>query len=357
MKPLGPFLAATALLSAAGCSPGGPPPARLDAQVIAQHSGTDASLRGLSVVDAQTAWIGAPDGQVLRTTDGGVNWTLARIPGAEGLDLRSVHAFSADRALFFTAGQPARLYLTEDGGTSFETVWEDPTGEAFFDGLDFWNDLYGIAFSDPVDGRFLILLTGDGGETWRAVEDAPEALDGEAGFAASDSAMALTASGCAFIGTGGAATARMLRSCDFGESWSVADTPLAAGQSSAGVFSIDATGERIVIVGGDFAAEDGRTGNFAWSDDGGNSWDSALEPPLGYRSAVTHLPGHPDTLIATGPNGTDISRNSGEIWVSWDALDGHHAIAFAPDGTAGWAIGSEGRITRIELATGQSRTD
>ena len=226
MKPLGPFLAATALLSAAGCSPGGPPPARLDAQVIAQHSGTNASLRGLSVVDAQTAWIGAPNGQVLRTTDGGTNWTLARIPGAEGLDLRSVHAFSADRALFFTAGQPARLYLTEDGATRFETVWEDPTGEAFFDGLDFWNDLYGIAFSDPVDGRFLILLTGDGGETWRAVEDAPEALDGEAGFAASDSAMALTPSGCAFIGTGGGATARMLRSCDFGESWGVADTPV-----------------------------------------------------------------------------------------------------------------------------------
>ena len=90
MKPLAPLLAATALVSAAACSPGATPPARLDAQVIAQHSGTGASLRGLSVVDAQIAWIGAPDGQVLRTADGGTNWTLTRIPGAEGLDLRTL---------------------------------------------------------------------------------------------------------------------------------------------------------------------------------------------------------------------------------------------------------------------------
>jgi photosystem II stability/assembly factor-like uncharacterized protein len=328
-------------------------PVRLEAEIIPQHSGTDASLRGLAVVDAQTAWIGAPDGQVLRTVDGGTRWTLIRIEDAAGLDLRSVHAFDADHALFFTAGQPARLYVTRDGGQSFTTVWEDTTGEAFFDGMDFWNNRYGIAFSDPVDGHFLILLTADGGETWTAADPTPEALEGEAGFAASDSAIGLTPSGCAFIGTGGGETARMLRSCDFGESWSVADTPLAAGRSSAGVFSIDATGERIVVVGGDFEDEDSGTGTFAWSDDGGQSWEGALEPPHGYRSAVTHLPGHPDTLIATGPNGTDISRNSGEIWVNWDALPGHHAIAFAPDGSAGWAVGSDGRITRIEIAPAQ----
>ena len=329
------------------------PPVRLDAEIVPQESGTSASLRGLSVVDGQTAWIGAPDGQVLRTVDGGETWTLTRIPGAEGLDLRSVHAFDADHALFFTAGQPARLYVTRDGGASFRTVWEDASGAAFFDGMDFWNDQYGIAFSDPVDGHFLILLTGDGGETWHPAADTPEALDGEAGFAASDSAIGLTPSGCAFIGTGGAETARMLRSCDFGESWSVADTPLAAGRESAGIFSIDATGERIVAVGGDFDDEESTVGNFAWSDDGGNSWEGALEPPLGYRSAVVHLPGHPETLIATGPSGTDISRNSGEIWVDWTAMEGHHAIAFAPDGSAGWAVGAGGRITRIEIASGQ----
>ncbi|MEA1941221.1 MAG: oxidoreductase [Pseudomonadota bacterium] len=346
----GALAALAAGLLACACTP--EPPVRLDAEIIPQDSGTSASLRGLAVVDAQTAWIGAPDGQVLRTVDGGQTWTLTRIPGAEGLDLRSVHSFDADHAVFATAGQPARLYVTHDGGESFQTVWEDASGQAFFDGMDFWNDQYGIAFSDPVDGRFLILLTGDGGETWRPAEDTPEALEGEAGFAASDSAIGLTPSGCAFIGTGGGETARMLRSCDFGESWGVADTPLAAGRESAGVFSVDATGERIVAVGGDFADEERSAGNFAWSDDGGNSWDGALEPPHGYRSAVTHLPGHPDTLIATGPNGTDISRNSGEIWVDWAALDGHHAIAFAPDGTAGWAVGSDGRITRVEVTPG-----
>lgn len=277
-------------LVAVACSPG-QTPAPLTADIVMQESGSEASLRGLAVVDAQTAWIGGPDGLVLRTADGGASWTRARIDDATGLDLRSVHAFDADRALFLTAGQPARLYATRDGGRSFERVWEDSTGEAFFDSLAFWDAERGLAFSDPVDGRFLILLSDDGGASWRVAANPPEALPGEAGFAASDTSIALTPEGCAFIGTGGAETARVLRSCDFGAHWDAVATPMAAGRGSAGIFSLAWTGERLVAAGGDFEAESAQAGNLAWSTDGGDRWHPAGMPPGGYRSAVAVLPG------------------------------------------------------------------
>lgn len=343
-----PALAASAcLLALAACS--GRPASGPQVDVAEQASGTDASLRGLSVVNDQIVWIGAPDGQVLLTTDGGVHWQLTRIPGAEGLDLRSMHGFDARRALFFTAGQPARLYETRDGGETFSIVWADDTGSAFFDGLAFWNDYEGLAFSDPVDGEFLVLLTSDGGRSWHPAEGLPEPLEGEAGFAASDTSIALSQDGCAFIGTGGGARARVLRGCGYGAAWDAVDTPLASGTPGSGVFSITWTGEKLVAAGGNFEDPDASDGVLAVSRSHGERWATPVAPPHGYRSAVAHLPNHPEILIATGPNGSDISRNSGEIWAPLDALDGYHALAFAPGRRIGWAVGSDGRIARIEV--------
>ena len=117
------LLATASLLAGlAACSPPADPLAGITLEE--QTSGVTSSLRGLAVVNDDVVWIGAPGGQVLRTVDGGAHWDVLTIDAAEGADLRSAHGFSADRALFFTAGQPARLFLTEDGGASFRTVWD-----------------------------------------------------------------------------------------------------------------------------------------------------------------------------------------------------------------------------------------
>lgn len=314
-----------------------------------QDSGVSTSLRGLSVVSDDVAWIGAPDGQILRTVDGGAHWDVFTIEAADGADLRSVQGFSGDRALAFTAGQPARLFLTEDGGQSFQPVWDDPTGDAFFDALAFWSSDIGLAFSDPIPGGFLVLVTDDGGRNWSRLAGLPEPLEGEAGFAASNSSIAVAPNGCAWIGTGGGETARVLRTCEFGTEWDSVDTPLAAGSPGAGIFALAYTGDKLIAAGGDYQTPNATAGNLAWSDDGGTSWETPIAPPSGYRSDVTNFPLAQPALIATGPNGTDISRNGGEIWTPWPDLPGHHAIAFSPSGHSGWAVGSDGRITRILL--------
>lgn len=316
--------------------------------VTPQSSGVASSLRGLSVVDDDTVWIGAPDGQVLQTRDGGASWQAWVAPLAGGADLRSAHGFDGEHALFATAGQPARILETRDGGETFATVWDDTSGSAFIDSLAFWDDSRGLAFSDPVAGEFLILRTLDGGSSWDQLDGLPEPLEGEAGFAASNSSIALTEDGCAFIGTGGGAVARILRSCDFGESWIAIDTPLAAGSGGAGIFAVAAgsSGE-VVISGGDYLLPAARDGNFAISTDRGETWQLADAPPFGYRSDVAGVGAQ---WISVGTNGVDTGSSiAGQIeWreSGWN-IPAPNAIAFSDSGRVGWIIGADGGIWKL----------
>ena len=76
-----------------------------------------ASLRGLSVVTAEIAWASGSSGTWLRTIDGGETWENGVIAGLDTVDFRSLHAFDALTAIAVSAGQPAVIYKTIDGGT------------------------------------------------------------------------------------------------------------------------------------------------------------------------------------------------------------------------------------------------
>ena len=313
-----------------------------------QSSGAKASLRGLCVVGRGVAWASGAGGAVLRTTDG-ATWESRPIPGADELDFRDVEAFDADSALVLSAGAPTRMYRTDDGGASWRLVYENTDERAFFDALDFWGERRGLAFSDPVDGRLLVIATTDGGRNWRALgtDRMPPALDGEAGFAASGTCLATFGATDAWIGLGGTAGSRVFRTNDAGASWSVAATPIRSGEPSTGVFSIAFLDElRGAVVGGDYARpeEDGACAAFTL--DGGASWSPAEPGPGGYRSCVAVVPrANERLLVAVGPGGTDVSPDGGRTWTR-AAEEGFHAIAAGPDGSA-WAVGSEGRIARL----------
>ena len=93
---------------------------------------------------------------------------------------------------------------------------------------------------DPVDSRFAILTTDDGGVTWRRSPRVlmPLALKGEGAFAASGTCLIVHGERNAWFGTGGAAVSRVFRTTDRGQSWTVHETPIAAGNASAGIFSL-----------------------------------------------------------------------------------------------------------------------
>ena len=203
-----------------------------------QTSGVAGRLRGVSAVSPTVAWASGAAGTVLRTTDGGDHWQLRTVAGAETLDFRDVDAMSDQvaYALSIGAGASSRIYKTIDGGAHWDLQFANTDPKVFLDAMSFWDADRGIAFSDSVDGRFVILTTGNGGRSWERVpaDRLPPALPGEGAFAASGTNVALFGNDQAWIGT---TASRVLRSSDGGRSWTAAATPLATGQAT-GIFSI-----------------------------------------------------------------------------------------------------------------------
>jgi photosystem II stability/assembly factor-like uncharacterized protein len=314
-----------------------------------QKSGTTARLRGISAVDVNVAWASGNKGTVLRTVDGGEHWLSATIEGAGELDFRDVHGVDANTAYVLSAGEgeQSRIYKTADAGRHWTLQFANRDPKAFFDGFAFWDAVHGIAFSDPVDGHFVIIRTADGGATWQPIprENMPPALPGEAAFAASGSSITTFGTNHVWIATGGSA-ARVFHSSDRGMTWSVAATPIMSGPPSAGIFSVYATSaQNLVAAGGDYLKEKESGLNFATSGDGGATWTAGPQLP-GYRSAIHALSDR--MWIATGPSGTDLLESDNGAWSVVGSF-GYDALSFLPDRLTGWAVGSDGRIAKWKV--------
>ena len=328
------------------------------AQWVAQSSGTEAELRGLSVVSPSVAWASGQRGTVIRTTNGGGRWTTAIVPGASTLDLRSIAATSSSTAFAMSIGDSSRIFRTTDGGRTWSLRFVSTRKGSFFDAIRFWDAKHGIAVSDPVGGRFLFVTTGDGGETWQAVsaERLPPALDNEGAFAASGSCLAVFGPSDVWFVTGGAAVARVFHSANRGRSWTVSDSPIRAGAATTGIFSVVfRDGTHGVITGGDYQKPTLGGRNLALSSDGGRTWtlvDSASSP-TGFRSAVEYVPGTGGRrLIAVGSSGTDLSNDGGLTWAVADTI-GYNSVQFG--GRTGFVVGPKGRVGSTEFAPERRR--
>ena len=316
-------------------------------------TGTTVSLRGLSAADDGSVWAGGK-GEVLMSRDQGRTgtWRTIAVSGFEELEFRSVHAWNADRVCIASAGTPAVILLTEDGGTTWSEAYRDPSPQAFFDALAFAGAVsqtlaelthqHGYALSDPVDGQWLLLETFNGGRDWLKVEHAPKALEKEAAFAASNGSLALWDTHL-WLGTGGATTSPKDNLLQWdGDRWQRKTSSIASGES-AGVFAIHFWSSDLgVALGGDYKQEDDATVGASWTEDGGNTWHPSFKHPSGFRSSVCSVPSdETTTLFAVGPNGTDRSYDG----KNWERISetGFHTIRALPDGTL-IAVGSNGRF-------------
>jgi photosystem II stability/assembly factor-like uncharacterized protein len=314
-----------------------------------QTSGVTARLRGISVVNGRIAWASGANGTILRTADGGQSWQRQSITDTEKLDFRDIDAVSETTAyvLSIGPGDASRIYKTIDSGSHWTLQFTNDDPKAFYDAMAFWDANRGIAVSDSVDGRFVVLVTRDGGRAWTRVPQAslPAALPNEGAFAASGTNVAVLAPNHVWIGTGAAAKPRVLRSSDGGNTWTIADTPLAA-SVSAGIFSVafrDAS--HGMVVGGDFKNEGQAENNAAVTSDGGATW-TLVTGLGGFRSAITHIGGAIPSWVAVGPTGSDISTDDGHTWKAIPG-PGYHAFGIAPRGNLGWGVGEDGRIARL----------
>ncbi len=334
------ILAVTA--TSLSCTPSPPPISR--AHWLPVTTGSSATLRGVHAVDGDTVWATGSDGTVLRTIDGGRSWTNFSV--GPGLEVRDVHAFDAQTAYVLVVTEPASILRTTDGGKTWEELYRSPHEEAFLDSFTFLDRQRAIVFGDPIDGRFLVLTTGDGGRKWTSADPIPAARAGEAAFAASGTCV-VSVGESAWIGTGGMAS-RVLRSTDGGRSWEATSSSMISGEPTTGIYSVAFRDTKHgVLVGGDYTKPDEAYRNAAYTSDGGNTWTGVVDgsQPRGQRAAVAWGPGRRHTLITVGSSGTDYSLDGGRTWAPLSEK-GYFALSFAPT-AEGWAVGAGGRAARL----------
>lgn len=326
-------------------------PATLFAQTYelsSSHSGTNTSIRGLSVVSDSVAWVSGSNGMIGKTIDGGKVWKWNKPEGFETIDFRDIEAFDEKRAVVMSSGAPSYILRTDDGGSTWHTSYKNIDTAMFLDGIAFWSESRGIAFGDPIDNQMQLLETQDGGLSWKDISaNMPLTMaKGEAGFAASGTSIKALPGGKAWIATGGTKSS-IYKTDDYGQSWKRFDCPIIHGNSSSGAFSLDFyTPDQGIVVGGNYLQDKDNSNNVLITKDGGESWTKPFRPVHGYRSGVVWF--NAEVCFATGTSGTDVSRNGGMNWYHISD-ESFNAIQRAKNGKLIVLAGNKGQIYTLKI--------
>jgi photosystem II stability/assembly factor-like uncharacterized protein len=314
-------------------------------QVKILHTGTNTSIRGLSVVDDRIIWVSGSDGMVGKSLDGGNTWRWIRVKDFEKTDFRDIEAFDESIAVIMGVGEPAYILRTIDGGENWKTVYENKTKGMFLDAMEFWNEQSGIVVGDPINGKFFIARTFNGGNTWQNIpeENYPLADSGEACFAASGTNIRKLGNDAACFVTGGLHSALFIKD-------RIIDLPIIQGKETTGANSIALKNKKtFIVVGGDFNTPDSTYKNCVITNDGGNTWQYPLTPPNGYRSCVEYI--DKQQWISCGINGVDFSNDDGNTW-KWISTESFNVCRKAKNGKGVFLAGGKGKIGKMESHPG-----
>lgn len=292
----------------------------------------DITVRNIEPIDANTAWTLEERGAGInfnvwyyRTSNGGINWQAAQIPGTAGLGTSHIRAIDGQTAFVTLYGDSARqgVYRTTDGGNSWMRLPVFNQG-GFPNATYFWNAQTGVTLGDPLNGVWQVYRTTDGGNSWSLAANMAAPLLNEFGLYAEVSVNQVgeivwpTNSG------------RMFYSNDQGLTWQVRSLPefgearITWGENGLGaVYFLGST-------------------NIHYTEDNGLSWNLMQRAygGVGMVSGMSMVPGtNPQVLVISGPLGTSyVAHNQG-----WGSIDGlfHSAVKFISP-TVGWSGGRSG---------------
>ncbi|MBT5011809.1 MAG: oxidoreductase [Flavobacteriaceae bacterium] len=242
-----------------------------------------------------------------------------------------------------TIGNPALLF--KNG----KVVYKEENEKVFYDSMDFWNDKEGLVVGDSMDGCISILITRDGGESWKKLDCSifNKRLPNEGFFAASDTNISIVGNR-AWIASGGI-NSRIYYSEDIGKSWKIIETPIIQGESTKGIFSIDFYDNKNgFAIGGDYTKPLENISNKIITNDSGKTWKTiANNQNPGYRSCVQYFPNSKGkSLVAVGFDGIDVSNDGGYSW-KHISDEGYYTLRFLNDCTA-YAAGN-GKISKLHF--------
>jgi len=318
--------------------------------VILDSSQSAVSFRGLSVPANNIIWVSGSKGTVGRSTDAGKTWRWVNPQGYQGRDFRDIEALDANTAIVMAVENPGLILKTRDGGANWQKVWELDKKGIFLDAMAFSDAKYGICVGDPVDGRFYLLVTTNGGDTWQKIteEQCPAALPGEACFAASGTNIrALDARNGYRFGfvSGGTAGSRLhLVAHSKGE--------LPSAQMLFGLPKSETGGANswvfnkwgMLVAGGDFSRPNLPDSNLLVSENGGLNWLVANNAFAGYKSCVTAGPA--GDFVACGTSGVAISGKYMQHWKTVSTQP-YHVAQRARRGMRVYLAGPNGIIAQL----------
>jgi len=304
--------------------------------------GKPTSIRGLSVVDDKVAWVSGSSGTIAITKDAGKNWNWQQVKGFEKADFRDIEAFSDKEAIIMSSGTPALILKTMDGGANWQVKYRNADTAYFLDAMDFADKKHGFVLGDPINNKFLLLETKDGGENWLPFKNSPIALPGEAAFAASGTCLRFLSPYYGFITivTGGVSS-RLISNTLHNE-WEYSNLPITHGKPSQGAFSFASGKNNGIVVGGDYV-NDKKTDSIAaiHEVDPFLMFPNPVKGPAGYQSCVEFILN--DTFLSTGTPGSNITTDGGKTWTRVDDTS-YNVCRKAKQGTLVLLAGDRGKI-------------
>ena len=156
-----------------------------ESQWIEQTSPTTKPLYSVSVVDNSVAWACGRAGTIIRTTDGGADWTIIS-PGyfQDYQHFWSIFALDAQTALAAYSqlggiGDITEVYKTTNGGSSWNLVFEQ-TGGWVMD-LEMFTANNGFLYTSPLNGYWRFFNTTNGGASWQLIDEYQQSIIFEQG--------------------------------------------------------------------------------------------------------------------------------------------------------------------------------
>ncbi|MDN5287707.1 MAG: oxidoreductase [Mucilaginibacter sp.] len=313
--------------------------------IVLLQQGSPTSIRGLSVVNDKTAWVSGSNGYIAITNNGGKTWDWQQVKGYEKSEFRDIEAFSNKEAVIMSSGTPALVLKTIDGGKSWQEKYRKTDTSYFFDAMDFDNNQRGYILGDPINNKFLLMETKDDGETWAEVKNTPDALSGEAAFAASGTCLRVKDGDIKIVS--GGKSSRMITLKSRSEVWDYVNLPITHTKASQGAFSLVVKKNGGIIVGGDYA-NDKKTDSVStiYTLHPHTLFHAPQKGPAGFQSCVEYIKG--DIFLSTGTPGSNITIDGGKNWTKIDGTS-FNVCGKAKHGKLVLLAGNGGKIAIFKM--------
>lgn len=275
---------------------------------------------GIGFVNKDTGWAVGDLGALIKTTDGGDNWTVSETNTIT--PLLKVRSYNGQTVI--ASGFDGLILRSTDGGETLEQITSGVTGDLW--GLQMLNDTLGWACGNSNS----LIKTTDGGQSWQLVTTP--------GYSSDYWWIDFLNENYGFI----AANGKVLRTTDGGANWEI----IQAGDNQP-LFSIDVIDSLHIAAAG--IGGTGYSGKNIYSSDGGYNWIIGGQLTFESVNCIQYV--NPDTgyLVMTNVSARK-TTNRGQSWMTLQGISDNYEIQLlnSLSERTGYSVGAGLQLNKAE---------